>query len=318
MRKDLLAYVKSLSLADKKTITQKVLKLMEEAGELAKVALPFDNAFATNHRFVTSQRMLEESVDSMLVALSVIYSLGYDDQDMETMLKKKADYWAELQAREHQLADKTPKGTPYELHITVAEAPDVAAFRLACHDAEVKPILLDLQTHGDHVIRDVMTSSVVFGTNTDALEAIERQSRVLAAHGLQVVRKKIETVPWHPAAPSQAHANPVMPADCYFECHFGVKTTEGPALVKLQSLAKALGCHLSRNTFKRTAEYIVVMLTYRDYQGPYEKVQAAVDLIGAALRTAGFDVDKEIVEFSLYDTKVHHDAAWLAREPAAA
>lgn len=315
MRTDLLAYVKALSLADKKSITQKVLKLMEEAGELAKVALPFDNAFATNHRFVTHQRMLEESVDSMLVALSVIYSLGFDDQDMEAMLKKKADYWAELQAREHQLADKTPKGTPYELHVTVAEAPDVDAFRLACHDAQVKPILLDLQTQGQQVIRDVMTSSVVFGTNTDALSAIERQSQILAAHGLRVVRKKIETVPWHPAAPSIAHANPVMPKDCYFECHFGVKTQEGPALEQLRELARTLNCHLSRNTFKRTADHIVVMLTYRDYQGPYEAVSDMVTHIGETLRKAGYSVDKEIIEFSLYDTKVHHDAAWLAKAP---
>ena len=312
MRLDLLAYVKALSVADKKTITQKVLKLMEEAGELAKVALPFDNAYATNHRFVTRQRMLEESVDSLLVSLSVIYSLGFDDIDLETMLKKKADYWAELQAREDLLANKTPKGTPYELHLTVAEAPDVDAFRLACHDAQVKPILLDLQTRSDAVIKDVMTSSVVFGANTDALAALDAQTKVLEAHGLRVVRKKIETVPWHPAAPSLSHASPVMPKDCYFECHFGVKVQDGPALVQLRTLSQKLGCHLSRNTFKRAGDLMVMMLTYRDYEGPYEKVSAAVDYIGAALRAAGYDVDKEIVEFSLYDTKVHHDAAWLA------
>ncbi|KVP16866.1 hypothetical protein [Burkholderia ubonensis] len=312
MRPDLLTYVKALSLADKKTITQKVLKLMEEAGELAKAALPFDNAYATNHRFVTRQKMLEEAVDSMLVSLSVIYSLGFDDQDMEHMLKKKADYWAELQAREDLLADKMPKGTPYELHLTVAEAPDVDAFRLACHDAEVKPILLDLQTRGNDVIKDVMTSSVVFGTNTDALAALDAQTKVLEAHGLQVVRKKIETVPWHPAAPSLTHAVPVMPKDCYFECHFGVKTQDGPQMSELRALAKNLGCHMSRNTFKRTHDHAVVMLTYRDYEGPYEKVTAEVEHIGASLRAAGYEVDKEIVEFSLYDTKVHHDAAWLA------
>lgn len=312
MRPDLLTYVKALSLADKKTITQKVLKLMEEAGELAKVALPFDNAYATNHRFVTGQRMLEEAVDSMLVSLSVIYSLGFDDQDMEVMIKKKADYWAELQAREDLLANKTPKGTPYELHITVADAPDVDAFRLACHDAQVKPILLDLQTRGDSVIKDVMTSSVVFGTNTDALAALEAQTKVLESHGLRVVRKKIETVPWHPAAPSLAHASPVMPKDCYFECHFGVKLQVDQPTAALQVLAKEQGCHMSRNTFKRTSNYVVVMLTYRDYVGPYEHVTAAVERIGDALRDAGYEVDKEIVEFSIMDSKVHHDAAWLA------
>lgn len=312
MRSDLLAFVKALSLADKKNLSQKVAKLFEEGGELAKASLPFENAHATTHRFVTRQKLLEEAVDSMLVSLSIVYSMGFDDADIETMMKRKSDYWAELQAREDLLADKTPKGTPYELHITVAEAPDVDVFRLACHAADVKPILLDLQTRGDAVIKDVMTSAVVFGANSDALAALEAQTKVLEAHGLRVVRKKIETVPWHPAAPSLAHANPVMPKDCYFECHFGVKVHDGPALAELRALSQELGCHMSRNTFKRTGDNLVVMLTYRDYEGPYEKVSTAVDHIGQALRAAGYDVDKEIVEFSLYDTKVHHDAAWLA------
>lgn len=311
MRSDLLAYVKALSLADRKNLSQKVLKLYEETGDLAKAALPFDGAHCSTHRLVPRLKLLQEAADSMLVLYSIIYSLGFDDQELEDMMKKKTDYWAELQAREDLLANKSPKGTPYELHLTVSEAPDVDAFRLACHAAGAKPILLDLQTRSDEVIKDVMTSSVVFGTNTDALNTLEAQAKVLEAHGLKVVRKKIETVPWHPAAPSLKHATPVMPKDCYFECHFGVKTQDGPAIAQLRSLANGLGCHMSRNTFKRTEDHVVVMLTYRDYDGPYEKVTAAVEHIGASLRAAGYDVDKEIIEFSLYDTKVHHDAAWL-------
>jgi NTP pyrophosphatase (non-canonical NTP hydrolase) len=311
MRSDLLEYVRALSLADKKSLTAKVAKLFEEGGELAKAALPYENAHATTHRFVTSQQILEESVDTILVALSVIYSLGFENVDMEDMFKRKADYWAELQAREDLLADKTPKGTPYELHITVAEAPDVDAFKMACRDAEVKPILLDLQTRSNDIIRDAQTSSVVFGKNTDALAALEAQAKVLEAHGLTVVRKKIETVPWHPAAPSRNHAAPVMPKDCYFECHFGVKTQEGAPMERLRVLSRELGCHMSRNVFKRSSEHVIVMLTYRDYEGPYENVTETVDNIAASLRLSGYQVDKEIVEFSLYDTKVHHDAAWL-------
>lgn len=312
MRQDLLTYVRALSLADKKSLAQKTLKLMEEGGDLAKLALPFENAHATSHRFVTRHNILEESVDSILVLLSIIYSLGFDDQELDDMFKRKADYWAELQARQDLLDSKTPKGTPYELHITVSEAPDVEAFRQACHAAGVKPILLDLQTHSSAVIKDVMTSSVVFGTNTEALAAIEAQAKVLEAHGLKVVRKKIETVPWHPAAPSRLHAVPVMPKDCYFECHFGIKLQKGEDSNKLKELAGTLNCHMSSNTFKRAKDYVVVMLTYRDYQGPYEDVAEAVQRIGARLRAAGYYVDKEIIEFSLYDTKVHHDAVWLA------
>lgn len=313
MRPDLLAYVRKLSLLDKKSLDQKVMKQMEEVGELAKAALPYGNAYATNHRFVTKMKILEEAVDTMLVALSIAYSIDFEDSDIEDMMVRKSNYWAELQAREDRLADKTPKGTPYELHVTVADAPNVETFKQICRAADVKPIVLDLQTRQEGVIKDVMTSSVVFGTNSDALAKVEEVAKHLTQHGLTVVRKKIETVPWHPAAPSTLHANPFMPKDCYFECHFGVKTTEGESLTRLRELSKTLDCHMSRNTFKRTDTEMVVMLTYRDYAGPYENVQTQVKHIGKSLRESGYDVDKEIVEFSLFDTKVHHDASWLAK-----
>ncbi len=309
MRPDLLKYIRELSAADKKNLSQKVLKLMEEAGELAKAALPYDHAFATNHRFVTPEKILEEAVDSILVALSIPYTLGFDDEDIASMMKRKADFWAELQARDSRMTDKTP----YELHVTVSSVEDVEAFRQACAALEVKPVLLDLQTRSQGVIKDCMTSSVFFGRNAEALAQLEAVAWGLSKAGYQVVRKKIETVPWHPAAPSRLHANPVMPKDCYFECHFGVKTQDSPEMMQLlRSLAERLDCHLSRNVFKRHEDgSVTVMMTYRTYDGLYEDVVDTVKHIATTLKEHGFAVDKEIVEFSLYDTKVTHDAEWL-------
>lgn len=309
MRPDLLKYIKELSTADRKNLSQKVLKLMEEAGELAKAALPYDHAFATNHRFVTPEKILEEAVDSILVALSIPYTLGFDDEDIANMMKKKADFWAELQARDARINDKTP----YELHVTVEQASRLEDFRRVCAALEVKPIVLDLHTRNDGVIKDVMTSSVFFGRNAEALAQLERISAGLQREGLRVVRKKIETVPWHPAAPSRMHANPVMPKDCYFECHFAVKTlNDQPHMNQLAALAKELKCHLSKNVFKRHDEgHVTVMVTYRTYTDVYEDVKERVHYIARQLKSEGFGVEKELVEFSLYDTKVHHDAEWL-------
>lgn len=52
VKRDINNYIKSLSLKDKKTLSQKCLKLTEEVGELAKAILPYDSAHGTNHRFI--------------------------------------------------------------------------------------------------------------------------------------------------------------------------------------------------------------------------------------------------------------------------
>lgn len=75
MQTQLLDYIKKLSLDDKKTLSQKALKVAEESGELAKVVLPFDNAAGTIHRFIEKGKILEESVDVILTAISIAWML---------------------------------------------------------------------------------------------------------------------------------------------------------------------------------------------------------------------------------------------------
>ena len=100
MRTDLLNYIRELSFLDEKNLSQKALKLVEEVGELAKAVLPYDNAYCTNHRFVTPAKILEEVADSLLVALSIAYTLGYTDEDLDQEMRRKDVYWAELKSRE--------------------------------------------------------------------------------------------------------------------------------------------------------------------------------------------------------------------------
>lgn len=309
MRPDLLNYIRELSVIDRKTLSQKGLKASEEVGELAKAILPYDSAFGNNHRFVTKNKILEEVADTILVALSIAYSLDFTDEEISDEMKRKNDYWAELLSREAVMTDRTP----YEIHVTVKEAPDVETFRQACAALEVKPIILDLQLKAG-VLNDVMTSSVYFGTNRDAYEEMERIATGLTNTGFDVVRRKIETVPWHPAAPSRTSQEPVMPPHCYFECHFSVKVNSPAERGALEVVAAATQCHLSRNVFKTNSDGTqTVMMTYRSYDGLYEDVQAQVEMIKRALVDASFVLGKSNIEFSIFDSKVNHDSAWISK-----
>jgi hypothetical protein len=301
--------IASLTESDEKSLSSMALKATEELGELAKAILPFESAYATNHRFVSSKKILEECVDTYLCLKSITYRLGYNTDDFNEMMKTKLEKWAELQSRELKVKGKIP----YEIHITVATS-EVEAFRLACASAGVKPIVLDLQNSvGGNVLMDVMTSSVFLGNNSGSFKEMKRISDAMKQFGLEVVREKIETVPWHPAAPSKSHINPKMPANCYFETHFAVICSE-PDLQLLRKVAEQTNCHLSRNIFKSIdKDNFKIMLTYRKYDGVYEDFKDQVDEIYLKLGDNQFTVDKVITEFSVYDTKVSHDSGWIQK-----
>lgn len=308
----ILDYIRTLTKNDKKTLSQKALKLTEEVGELAKVILPFENAFATTHRFVDRSRILEELADCYLVTLSLLYDLDFSDDEFEQMVGHKMKYWADLQARDERA--KYP--VPYEIHVTVDVGSRLQEFRDTCAEARVKPILIDLHLQGGGVMKDLMTSSVFVGNNRTAFDELRRISTFLKEKGFSVVREKIETIPWHPAAPSLAHQRMKMPPNCYFECHLNVLCATKAHEDLLDNIAKGHGAHKSRNAWKRydNGAY-TIMVTYRDYDTVYETFCVRLERLKAALLYAQFQIEKEIVEFSVYDTKVSHDAAWLLQPP---
>ena len=166
MKQSTLDYIKTLSKSDTKTLVQKTLKTVEEVGELAKVVLPYENAFATTHRFVNKSQILEEVADSILCLYSIAYNIDATDEDIEQMVTHKMMKWADLQAREGRI--KYP--IPFEIHVTVnmtgyttdkgfkQDQLDVEAFKDVCKEIGVKPILLDLHLQEGAVIKDLMTS----------------------------------------------------------------------------------------------------------------------------------------------------------------
>jgi len=315
MKNETSDYIKHLTKHDKKNLSQKALKVCEEVGELAKVVLPFDNAYATTHRFVDRQRILEEVADVYLTSISIAYDLGFNDDDIEEMIYRKSLKWGDLQNREDRLLDKFDENKiPYEIHVTVTGARKTE-FYSTCKQLEVKPIVLDLQLKdGKGFFEDVMTSSVHIGNNHSAYEELERIVTGLIQEGFTVVREKIETVPWHPAAPSDEHINPVMPKDCYFECHIGVIINGDEDYKQLECVASICDAHLSRNVFKKHSDgSSTVMITYRKYNGTYEDFKKGMEWLQLEIERTECLTEKVITEFSIYDTKVSHDAEWLTK-----
>lgn len=324
MNKNTLDFIRDLSLKDKKTLSQKALKASEEVGELAKAVLPFESAYATRHRFVDKHKILEESVDVILTAISIAYELGFSHEEIEESLERKAIKWQSLQIKE----DKANFPLPFEIHITVKySSPTIKVrdnfnstqvdffehFKDTCKKIGVKPIVLDLEKHSGQTIKDVMTSSKFYGDNRSAYEEVQRISNELNYAGFDVIREKVETVPWHPGAPDGIEKK-TMPKNCYFESHFGVLTDNSESEREdLTKLCQLLDLHISRNAFKKLDEgKYVVMLTLRDYDSGYDVFSKKVSNVVEKLSSNNWELfEKEIVEFSIYDTKISHDFIWL-------
>jgi NTP pyrophosphatase (non-canonical NTP hydrolase) len=311
-------FIKTLSIKDKKTLSQKGLKLVEEVGELARVILPYDSAHGTNHRFIDREAILEEVVDVYLTNISIAHSLGFTDEEFNDMLVKKSEKWSKLQASE----EKAEFPLPFEIHVTVESPKDIDGFKDACSLIEVKPIVIDLEINDGSVIKDVMTSSKHFGDNRTAYEESKRICRELELQGFKVLRNKIESVPWHPAAPVISTGKEI-PNGCYFESHLGVVikpeekerlnefvkyTLTDSHLIELSGTAK-----LSQNFFKKSKDgsAFVNMLTYRSNMCGSPKFKLEVEGIKHLLQEEGFEFEKVEVEYAVYDTNVTHDAKWI-------
>ena len=330
---NIIDFIKNLSIKDKKTLSQKGLKLVEEVGELARVILPYDSAHGTNHRFTDREAILEEVVDVYLTNISIAHSLGFTDEEFNDMLVKKSEKWSQLQANE----EKAEFPLPFEIHVTVdannitqtelneffSHPYDLDVFRSVCNGIGVKPIVIDLEINDGSIIKDVMTSSKHFGDNRSAYEESKRICDDLKRHGYKVLRNKIESVPWHPAAPVISTGKEI-PNGCYFESHIGIviKPEEKRALNYLveklnedkEEMFYLSGTiKLSQNFFKKSKDgsKFVNMLTYRSNMCGSPKFKLEVESIKHILDERGFDYEKVEVEYAVYDTNVTHDSKWI-------
>lgn len=308
MNKTNLDFIQTLSIQDKKNLSQKLSKLMEEVGTLAKSVLSYESEKGHTREIATKNDIFEDLADIILVTRSIGYELGFSHEEFEDEIVRKSHKWADIQKCEARMTDNMP----FEIHITVQEA-EQELFIRTCKQLEVKPIILALQAE-DRIIRDVMTSSVIMGNNKTAIAEMERISKGLTDAGLNVVREKIETVPWHSAAPSRDTFN-AMPENCYFESHLAVNIKNKEEEDRLRDWCKNTELHLSKNAFKKREDgSYTIMATLRKYKGFREDFEMDVHEEKVNLKAIGFDVDKTIIEFSIYDTKISHDSEWLKKD----
>jgi hypothetical protein len=246
------------------------------------------------------------------------------------MLVKKTEKWSSLQAKEEEATFPLP----FEIHVTVK--PDnsyvefsIDEFKKDCDLVGVKPIVIDLEINDGSIIKDVMTSSKFFGDNRTAYEESERIVTELKNRGYDVVRNKIETVPWHPAAPVISTGKEI-PNGCYFESHIGIiiSPEEKEDLNELVDFLNDSICEfsgtakLSRNFFKKSESgKFVNMLTYRSNKIAYKEFESEVRSIEKIISGENdwsllsnfkkFDYEKVELEYAVYDTNVTHDAKWI-------
>lgn len=305
MNTELLKFIQHLSKEDKKTLSQKALKTTEECGELAKAVLPYDSAFATNHRFVQKEQILEECVDTVLCALSVAYHLDFNDDQIEDMMSKKSNKWLSLQQNEKDL--KYP--VPFEIHITVENTIPLDNFKLICEEIKVKPLLFDLYTPIPSF--QLMTGSKHFGTNASVYEEACRINAALILKGLKIVRTKIESIIQHPKSPKK-FTDP-MPPGCYFETHFPIIIKEGDTLkinTELKEIKNLYDITLYSSSNILNNKQETVILTYRNNNTYLKNFEYDVEVITNFLND-NFDMKKHHSEFSVYDTNIEYDNEWM-------
>lgn len=204
---------------------------------------------------------------------------------------------------------------PHEIHVTVrinSEEQKQKFFDL-CKEIGCKPVLIELQRKGLMVGEDVMTSDSLRCTTENAIALMQDTSAFFANHGFEIVREKVETVPWHPAAPQ--HEIEVT-GDTYFESHVPVIVKDTDYAKNNRSIlfevCEKHNVHLSRNKFKQITEReYIVMCTLRSYDDYASRFERKVKDFAQELASVGFEVTKTTVEFAIYDSNNKHDDRWI-------
>ena len=202
----------------------------------------------------------------------------------------------------------------YEILVTV-QTKEVEQFQEVCKEIGVKPIILDLQKKSGDVLCEVMTSSTISTYDSTVVEAEAAMVGIcvlLTKRGFTPIRSKIETVPWHPLAPSE-HNDKQHFEGSHFETHFGVVINYPEDNENLKEIAKQFNLHLSKNIFKRRPDgSYIQMVTYRSYDKVSEDFSLLVDQILKVMYSKHLTLEKlPKIEFAVYDTNHKHDLNWI-------
>lgn len=88
-----LMLLKDLSVSDKKSLQEFLLKLMEESGELAESVMSSLKMDGTEYKNKTVENVKEESIDCMIVALAIYFKSGGKEKDLSGKVHDKLVKW---------------------------------------------------------------------------------------------------------------------------------------------------------------------------------------------------------------------------------
>jgi len=129
--------------------------------------------------------------------------------------------------------------------------------------------------------------------------------------GFEILREKIETVPWHPGAPRENGSVEDMPKDNYFEAHFSYDISKDNSL----NLLVNSGYNLAISTLKSKGDTNRVLITTRSSDNTYEKFKELVNHQKHYIwRLIGQEPRAELHEYAIFDTNVSHDIGWIKEE----
>ena len=90
--------IKELALKEPKTMPERMLKLLEECGELAQEVGINQNLSGFKHKENGADGISGECIDIMLVALSIFFQNGKSEEDLSSLVKEKCSKWQKHQS----------------------------------------------------------------------------------------------------------------------------------------------------------------------------------------------------------------------------
>jgi len=96
----MLKLIKAVSLNEKNTVSQQIIKLMEEIGEMSQAFLICDGAPSCQYRDSSIEDVREEALDAILVLFSILYALDTEEDEVQAILRKKLIKWYGQQTKD--------------------------------------------------------------------------------------------------------------------------------------------------------------------------------------------------------------------------
>jgi NTP pyrophosphatase (non-canonical NTP hydrolase) len=93
---DTINRIRELTRLDGKSETQRALKLAEEVGEVSAAVLSETNAPGCEYKTLDHSDVLEECVDVLIVAFSMLDQYHFSDEEIQETFEAKLDKWEKV------------------------------------------------------------------------------------------------------------------------------------------------------------------------------------------------------------------------------